>query len=294
MMNPGVLGVVGRQAAHSFKRVPPAQRHVTPVKYTLDFTSTAAPHDLFSYNRSFDDNGDGFFSAKEIENASGLDLNRLENPENIERLWDQDGDGKVNDMEMMVAMTHLDYADGEVDGQITEKGRNYVERKYFDRFNPKHYYRQASLPADLNEPPIFKLDPAEIESVLDDLKQDRDESPEVILATMRHYLKYENKPVQDVGTILAAHRAGDTRLEGFPDSFWNYVEAVSQQPLGQDTSFILDEWERQRIQAEVAEAKLDYDEQLQDVRKALETDDKYQSAFIVPKAINLSAARQAH
>lgn len=273
MMNFRVPGIFGKQMAQAFKRVPQAQRHATTIQYTQDFSSPTASGDLFSYNRSFDENRDGFYSATEIENASGLNLNRLEHPQDVERLWDRDADGKVNEQEMLVGMAHLDYADGEVDGQITERGRNYVEKKYFDRFNPQHYTSQHPLPVDLTEPPIFKLDPQSVTSVLEDLKQDNQVSPELILGTLRQYLKLEDKPVQDVSKILEAHEAGNPLLEGFPDSFWHYVEAVNEQPPGQDVSNILNAYEELRIQSEMDQAKLSYHEQLQDVQKVFEAED---------------------
>jgi hypothetical protein len=151
----------GQAAAQNYKAVPAGMKHATPVQYTPDFQRPSASNDLFSYAASFDENHDGKFDANEIQNASGLNLGKLASPQQIERLWDRAAKGYVDLKDMFVGLGQLDWADGAVDGKITEQGRNSVENNFFAAprspgwNNPNLYNEYIPANATFEDPTKF-------------------------------------------------------------------------------------------------------------------------------------------
>jgi hypothetical protein len=139
-------GSFGAKAAAAYKDVPSADRHSTSVRYTKNFYEKGASQDLAAYVDSFKKQ-DGTFGEQEIENATGLDPKKLGERNALEKLWDLNGDGKVDEKEMFAGVGQLDTADswgvedvkedseqGKANGEITEKGRKNVEAL----LNPEH------------------------------------------------------------------------------------------------------------------------------------------------------------
>ncbi len=118
-------GEFGLNAARAYQALPQARRHSETVQYAP--TPQQSAFNLFQYVRAFDQDGQPGYSASEIATMSGLDLSGLKDPARIEKLWDRNGDGRVDDQEAFTGMAMLDLADGQFDGRITEAGRTATE-----------------------------------------------------------------------------------------------------------------------------------------------------------------------
>lgn len=121
------IGNYGLQAARAYQALPQNQKRSATVQYAPSPEKSA--FNLFQYIRAFEQDGKpgSGYSAKEIAAMSGLDLSGLRDPKQIERLWDRDQNGQVDDKEAFTGMALLDLADGQFDGKITQAGRENTE-----------------------------------------------------------------------------------------------------------------------------------------------------------------------
>jgi len=118
----------GRQAAVQFKQVPWGAKHATTVQYSENPRDEQGFADSVDYVRSFcSDPVSDSYTAINIAEAFGFDLTKLPEPTDMEQLLDLNKDGRVNTEEMITVLAHLDSADGNYNGKITENGRDTVE-----------------------------------------------------------------------------------------------------------------------------------------------------------------------
>lgn len=132
-MTPFPIGQYGLAAAQQFKQVSPQKRHETTIQYNPTGEGRQAFSDLVAYADAFE-KSPNCFTADDIEAATGLDLTKLPQRQQIETILDINHDGHVDTAEMVTTLAYLDsaesvYSTGQCafDGRITEADRTAFE-----------------------------------------------------------------------------------------------------------------------------------------------------------------------
>jgi hypothetical protein len=270
-------GRYGQQAAARFKAVLPQNRHAVPIQYTPNIQAGSA--DLFAYCDSFKKNKDvDVFTATDIEEASGLDVSKLPPDQSIEKLWDLDGNGHVDSKEMFTGMAHLDWADGEFDGKITEAGRNALETSKFksprsEQAQQPFAYNQAGASPEATSDALNQLDLSNPSS-----QADLTTKATVLTNTLSNYGPRPNDTFNDPTAMLAAHAANpnDPLVAGFSTSFWNNARQL-QGLQGQNVADTFHRQNQALIARQDQEARAQYQQELRQAGSALNVSDKLQA-----------------